>query len=348
MISHTSGRYWYKNGDIYDKFEDKVLRPACDGLYYLPNLGLPFSKGISLEFAFCYSYWSFKGTVKEFESVSYITDSSGTLGPSNIRPYFNLESDIYKGFKYIPCFSNYVVNDDGSVFINVSNGNKLIPHFNLRKSRKEIRLKGDDGSDTCQMSYRMVAFAWLNYKFEDLGKDVDHIDEHKVNDVYTNLQFLSRSDNAKKQNVNKYSRDKFYYVVDLDDKTLTRNVFDKLIDVAKFCETRSSTLLKHLNKVNTNSVLLNRYVVWRKGLDSTPNLSLCLKNRYSSSIGFNVYGTNVKTGETKIFNKVSEILSCPDYQVTKKTLTKDLSIHGKRVFPCGWYFEYEKDKNRPM
>lgn len=349
LISHTSGRYWYKDGVIYDKFKDEIIQANVhDGLYYLPDLDGIFSKGISLEFAFCYSYWPFKGTRDEFEKVTIITDGSGDLSPVSISPYYHIESAIYKGHRVIPKFSNYLINENGKSVINALNGDRLYSHFNTLKSRFEIRLKSDDGSDNLQMLYRLIAFSWLEHRFEDLKKDVDHIDEHRVNDHYSNLQFLTRSENATKNLLQRKSSDKKFYVVDLDDELFSRQTFTTLKETAEFCDVRSSAIIKNINACKKYPIIANRFVVWEPTKNLVPNIAECLINRFSSHSvkGFSVIAENVKTGETRRFNKVSEILDNPIFEVTKKTLTRDLKTNGKRVFNCGWFFVYEFNRNR--
>lgn len=347
-ISHTRGRFIYDNGIIYDKLKEVEVKPNDFGLYFLEKQDGIFAEGITIEFAFCYSYYQFKGTKEEFQNVDYITDGTGKLVPKSIKPYFNIESHVHDGLNIIPGYSDYCISMDGRVLYNVNKCTRKKIHKDQRTGRYQTTVVGDNGLANTVFVARLVALAWLKYTFEDQLNDVDHINEIRTDDHYSNLQFLSNSDNLRKQVEYRNSfrvctKNADYRVIDLDDPKRISIKFTQLKAVAKFIGCRSSAVLKHFDKVDKTSVIHNRWVVWDHRKTPPPNLFKCEENRYSSSKGFRVKGTCSKTGTVKIFEKVSEILAyfTPDTGITKKTLTTSLKKDNKRLFLNGWFFQYE-------
>jgi len=88
-------------------------------------------------------------------------------------------------------FPNYSVFNDGQV---VGLNSTLLPSEKC-KGYLGVTLYNEDGPKTI-LIHKLVALAFVeNPNNEDT---VDHIDNNNQNNLYTNLQWMSRSDNAKK------------------------------------------------------------------------------------------------------------------------------------------------------
>lgn len=348
-ISCTGNRFIYINGQILDKRTTKFVEPKDDGLYYLPGMTGIFEKGITIEFALCYTYWHFHGTRVQFDHVGYVSAKENpTLNPHLVYPKHVLYGCDYDDTRIVPGFSKYIVSSDGKLIFNTETYDEKKPWLSEFDSRHQTILINDAGKQQTLSVSRIVGLAWVPYEFEDLGKQADHINEIRTDNRCENIQWLTFAYNTAKhrqyRKPDNYDKPD-YCVIDLEDPDYHVEHFTTLIAVSRHLDIASSSILVHLNKVESNSVIHNRYIVWDNNLTTAPRIEACKANHYTSSKGFEVIGTNTQTGETQVFEKVSVILALfsADTGISKKTLTTSLKKENNRVFKNGWSFKYKKD-----
>lgn len=111
-------------------------------------------------------------------------------------------------WRYIPNYSNYIVNQYGDVIslsrdIIRKNGMKqkihpkyLEPCIN-KKGYFFVRLS-NLGKVKSIKNHQLVAMAFLNHTPSGMNKIIDHIDENKLNNHYSNLQIVDNRFNVSK------------------------------------------------------------------------------------------------------------------------------------------------------
>ena len=111
-------------------------------------------------------------------------------------------------WKYIPNYSNYIVNEYGDVIslsrnIVRSNGmkQKIHPKYLTpcidKKGYYFIRLSNLGKTKSFKV-HQLVAMAFLNHTPCGMDRIVDHIDENKTNNHYSNLQIVDNRFNVSK------------------------------------------------------------------------------------------------------------------------------------------------------
>jgi len=96
-------------------------------------------------------------------------------------------------FLPIKGFSNYEVSNKGEVR-NITTGNVLKPRKHTG-GYLNVYIKNDKGNYQNQYIHRLVA---LEFVASDVNcPEVDHIDQDKTNNHYTNLRWVNRSQNSK-------------------------------------------------------------------------------------------------------------------------------------------------------
>ncbi|CAL6011150.1 Conserved_hypothetical protein [Hexamita inflata] len=98
-------------------------------------------------------------------------------------------------FKQIEGYSNYIVFENGNIQ-NINSG-KIIKPFTSNNGYLRIQLS-ENGNPKKYFIHNLVAQAFLGNKPENY--QTDHIDRNKLNNHYTNLRYISQSDNCKNRN----------------------------------------------------------------------------------------------------------------------------------------------------
>lgn len=103
-----------------------------------------------------------------------------------------------KKFRKIPMLQNlFEINEDGTILRRVSDKmvfSQQIGSYGYYKSRMTI-----DGVRLTKPIHVLVADAWIGKRPE--GMEIDHIDQNRQNNHYTNLRYVSQSENDKNRNM---------------------------------------------------------------------------------------------------------------------------------------------------
>ncbi|CAL6037938.1 NUMOD4_motif protein [Hexamita inflata] len=98
-------------------------------------------------------------------------------------------------FKQIEGYDNYIVFENGNVQ-NINSG-KILKPFTNSKGYLYIQLS-ENNIQKKYLVHILVSSAFLGNKPENY--QTDHIDRNKLNNHYTNLRYVSQSDNMKNRN----------------------------------------------------------------------------------------------------------------------------------------------------
>lgn len=108
-------------------------------------------------------------------------------------------------------FSNYSITEDGRVYSHLTN--KFLKKSMMSSGYEKVHIKNDEGNLKNQSVHRAVAALYVpnpeNKPF------VNHIDENKLNNHYTNLEWVTGSENLQSwhdNNTEKHSSIKSYTV----------------------------------------------------------------------------------------------------------------------------------------
>lgn len=125
-IPRTKGFYRLYNDRVLDAFGNEIY-PNLDGIYHLP--GSVYEDHPNLTFLNIYGFctWPPNGLYdRSIKDVNYIRNpDSNFISIESVRPQFNIAWEHDPEFRHIPGFSNYVINDDGTMCINITNGKNV-------------------------------------------------------------------------------------------------------------------------------------------------------------------------------------------------------------------------------
>jgi hypothetical protein len=99
-------------------------------------------------------------------------------------------------YKKIPGTSKYGISESGEVII-FKTGKIMKPNLNKR-GRLQITLLSDEGKRKTFKIHQLVAMAYLGHEPCGCQRVVDHIDNDRLNNHYTNLQIISNRENCSK------------------------------------------------------------------------------------------------------------------------------------------------------
>ena len=147
-------------------------------------------------------------------------------------------------WKTIIGFSNYEVSDNGNIRNKIT---KYVLKSRLSKSGYyQVSLKSDEtGKFINQYIHRLVAFYFLDNP--ENKREVNHKDGNKINNVITNLEWVTSSENQKHRHsigINKTSNRKIG-MFDKDDNLIRS--FDSIVEAYK--------ILNKPSRVNIDNAL---------------------------------------------------------------------------------------------
>jgi len=252
----------------------------------------------------------------KFLTVKFKDSNNQNLSLDNLIwkfPKEGLECEKNKGYYYIPCFTKYVINREGSVIQHLTQ-NKLEGHERINKYYNydltfDVIISLNKRS-TSIGRHRLLAMTFLDYPINADNLDINHINGIPGDDWVENLEWVTRSENmlhAFKNNLRKDSR----------NVIVTNHVTGEITKYFSAHECERALGL-------TRSVIHYRI---KSGAIYPPGLSFkyeegivnkCSKDKF----GINVIMKNIKTNEIKEFKSIIE---CSKFlNVHKKVIQRRL------------------------
>lgn len=131
-----------------------------------------------------------------------------------------------KEWRPIPGFRNYQISEDGDVFSLVRN--KMIAQSFNWAGYKVVTITDDTGYRAPRKVHRLVYLAFVGKLID--GMVVDHKDDNKLHNHYTNLQQITPSENSTKSFISGANNDKVVWTKDFVEelcKLMMDNVPEK-------------------------------------------------------------------------------------------------------------------------
>jgi hypothetical protein len=129
--------------------------------------------------------------------VFYLDNNKLNLHPANLVwkfPEGGLLHNTYLGFAYIPCFTGYVINNEG-LLLNAITGKVLSHHFDTGYAK--FKITPDIGPMVSTGRHRLMCLAWLPYsRFVD-KLVTNHLNGIPGDDRLSNLEWTTRLENNK-------------------------------------------------------------------------------------------------------------------------------------------------------
>lgn len=119
-------------------------------------------------------------------------------------------------------FSNYSITEDGKVYSHISN--RFLTNTLMSSGYEKSHIKNDEGVLKNQSIHRSVATLFVGNP--ENKPFVNHIDENKLNNHFTNLEWVTSNENLQSwhsNNPEKHSSIKMYTVVPKESEVLQSN-----------------------------------------------------------------------------------------------------------------------------
>ena len=229
----------------------------------------------------------------------------------------NMKNITNSDWRVTPDFPDYAVTPDGQVWSFKSK--KFLKPMPNKQKYLTVELRNSLKRKNCSV-HRLVgkAFVKLPKKFNgnyDIAT-INHKDHNKANNHYTNLEWVTREDNAQEAWDNGYMdhMKKPCFCVSIEDKKYTD--FDSTRRMARSLNLPRSTVANTINQ--SDGILQGKYIVgyvedfdWSyllqdQGIDAfIQTYSDTIANYKSMNRGPKKI-TNLQTGESKRYNSLSE------------------------------------------
>lgn len=262
--------------------------------------------------------------------VLFYDNNHLNVHPSNLIwkfPSSGIESNQYKGYFFIPNFTNYVISKDGEV-IQYHTGNKLKGNHH-GKGYRYFTLVPDvkpQGRTPSIGRHRLLASVFLDYPANVDDLEVNHKNGIPGTDYIDNLEWLTRKENIKHAFENNLRKDNKPVIV-----KDSRTGFETRYFSAHECE---------------RTLGLGRSVVhWRIKQGNNKIFPPGLSFRYENDsckpcdekkFGIQVKLTNLETGDSQIFPSMKQ---CSEFiGVSKKVIQRRL-LSDKKGYYKAYLFE---------
>lgn len=221
-------------------------------------------------------------------------------------------------WRILPEFPKYAITPDGQVWSYYTN-RFLKPGLN-KHGYLVVVLSNDLGKTTCKV-HRLVGKAFVSLPKEfnnnyDIAT-IDHIDGNKLNNHYTNLEWVTREENTSRAWENglcDINRKKPCFCVSIEDKEYTD--FSSAKDMDRYLNLPENTVANTINQ--SNGILRGKYIVgyvedfdWSyllqdQGIDDfIQTYSDAIANYKPRNRGPRRI-TNLQTGESKVYSSLSD------------------------------------------
>ncbi len=135
-------------------------------------------------------------------------------------------------FKSIKGFSRYLISNNGNIYSTVRN--RILPPHKNWAGYLTVTLINDENHRSPRKIHRLVYQTYVG-PLEN-GKVVDHIDNDKLNNLYTNLKQITPSENSSKSFISGKNKDKVIWPKEiihkicklLEDQYSVKDIFNEL------------------------------------------------------------------------------------------------------------------------
>lgn len=138
-----------------------------------------------------------------------------------------------------PDYKNYYISDDGEVFSYYRSSPKKIKPYIGTDGYYQVKIPDNFGADTHIKIHRWVAILFVDNPKQNVYSVVHHKDENKLNNIYTNLEWTTLTQNTV------YSTGKKCCM--LDENNCILSIHDTISDLARYYRVDSSTASKQCN-----------------------------------------------------------------------------------------------------
>lgn len=275
----------------------------------------------------------------------YIDKDKSNCYPVNLLYKFRdgpLEHEFFKGFFYIPFYSDYAISKTGEL-INIKTGKfkswsitKASDNSNSKDGYRYSRVINNLGFSKCLFQHRAICFVFKDYDEAVFSLVVNHIDGEPSNNEIDNLEFVTYTRNNIHAVETGLRTKGLRAITVLNTKTNEEINFKSIEDCVKHFGFASSSIVKYRLKHCKDKIFEDGLLIKYSDNEKWQDVEELKFTRYCSDF----IARNVFTGETVIFSGSyagSEIIG-----VKRETIIK----HAKEslIIPInGWNIRYHKD-----
>lgn len=266
-VPRTEGRYHFNRlGHLYDNLDGQLIAVTNQSEEKYNLAGTVYANNFSLLELFALTY---KPLYIPFEFINKVkltlrTDVDGLKGFGLVNFIWKfiepVKSFAYNGFRYIPGFTRYVINEEG-VIISTLTGQKLSTHISS-VGYPSVRIVNDCALSAIMSVHTLIALAFCTYGDNVCSLVVDHLNGDKTDNHPSNLEWVSSGENNRRAILHGLKNKQMRKVIckDLLSKQITTH--ESPSAVAKFLNVRNSSIFEYLNRINHNTAFKQQFLLW--------------------------------------------------------------------------------------
>lgn len=273
-----------------------------------------------LSFIIAISFRNFHIPFENWNDVYYehIDHNKNNISPFNLVCYFKIKipCKLLHGFYYIPGFSRYVINELGEVYNSLTNKRMYVS--TTYDGYNRYRLIPDTRNSRVSVGvHRLIAVAFLTYPVNIDELTVNHKDGDKLNNLASNLEWMSRLQNtihAKENGL--LTCNKPFLVRDIITNEITE--YYSTIDYSKKNNIKSSIISRRLRTPNQPIFSNNCQYKYLTDLSEWRNPSSIYEEKRRRGFSRPICIENILNGERK------------EYETTVEA-SKDIGVNQSRL-----------------
>lgn len=273
VLPRTKGRYRFDMfSNLYDNFTGELILSPNQAEKKVNLEGTVYADNFTHVELFALTYKPLFIPFDMFSEVSLCKRSDCTLtNDYMLTGYFwkfkkPIEAREYPGFRYIPGFTKYLVNEYGDV-ISTRNAEFLSQHVSS-VGYLSVRITCDTGASIIASVHTLVSLAWCEYGDDICSLMVDHLNGDKNDNYFENLEWVTQGENNRRAHIHGLRNKRHRRVFCKDLVTNETNEFDCPASVAKHLKVRNSAIFEYLNRINHNTAFKQKYLLWYSDIES--------------------------------------------------------------------------------
>lgn len=357
VIPYTNGRYSFTAvGDIIDnltlEFVPKEERD--DGPYVrLDNDVYSQPVKVAVLSAATFKKLNLPESKVKHVDVWFCNGDCGDITPTNLLwkyPETGIEPTGWSGYRYVPGYSNYIVNEDG-VVRSVRDG-EIMSNVLNSVGYPCGRYRRDDGASKFTLQHHLVALAWCKYGPDLPTMEANHIDTNPANPKASNLEWITKLENLAHARENGAAAFMRYGNVEhapgaaqgvsiKNFRTGEITNHDSIGAAAKHYGSTPGRVHQAIYRGTTLPIYLNDYIVVKKG-EEFPDTPTHFFTERAGGGPAAVLAKTVATGEIREYHSGSEF--CRESGLSRKIVFKVLKDKSQREVE-GLIFKYVADNS---